>query len=109
MNARTGRMLQRFPRSLDVGATGARQSRDDRAPDDTGNGLDRLKIPVGRDRKPSFDHIHSQAVELQSQPHLFLLVHAATRRLLAVAKSRVENRYARSFWIHWLLPRGRAG
>ena len=79
MDPRTRRSLQCLPGALDVGTAGASQSRDNRTPHHPGNRLHRFKVAVGGDRKTSLDHIHTQAVELMSQPQLFLPVHAATR------------------------------
>ena len=50
------------------------------------------KSPSEAIGEPGLDYIHAQPVELMRQPQLFLLVHAASRRLLAIAKGRVEDR-----------------
>ena len=56
-----------------------------------GNRFHRFKIAVRSNRETCLDHIHTQAVELVRPAQLFLLVDAATRRLLSVAEGRVEN------------------
>ena len=60
------------------------------------------KSPSEAIGKTRLDHIHAQTVELVSQAQLFLLVHAAARRLLAIAKRGVENRDAGSLCASWI-------
>ena len=79
--------LQGLPGALDVGGAGARQAGDDGSPDRRGDRLHRLKVAIGGDGEAGLDHVHTQAVELVSQPQLLLHVHAATWRLLAVAQA----------------------
>src|SRR5262249_54281159 len=64
--------------------------------------LNRGKITVGGDGESRLDHIYPKAVELTRQAGLFLHIHAAARRLLAIAQSRVENR--NSIALHHKLP-----
>ena len=64
-----------------------------------GNGLHRGKVTIGGDWEACLDYIHTEAVELSSQPDLFLHIHAATRRLLAVAQGRIKNRNSGAFHI----------
>src|SRR5579862_7927153 len=91
MNARAGRILQGFPCTLNIGAAGASQSCNDRPANHFGDSLDRFEIAIGCDRKPGFNHIDAEAVELVRQTQFLLVVHAATRRLFAIAEGCVEN------------------
>src|SRR5262249_33239485 len=85
MDAGMSSVLKRFPGALDVKPAGPSQSGDDGAPDHSGNRLYRFKVAIGSDGEPGFNHIHTQAIELVRQTQLFLLVHAATGRLLSVS------------------------
>src|SRR5215831_10598063 len=97
VNARTGRMLEGFPRAFDIRAAGPGESCDDGAADHFRNRLDGLKIVVGCDRETGFDDVDAEAIELMGKVELFLLVHAAAGGLLAISKSRVEYRNSRFF------------
>src|SRR5581483_3503573 len=92
VNAGTSRVLQRFPGALDVWAASAGKPRDNGPPDRLRNRLHRLEVAIRGDRKSSLDYIHAQTVKLLRQSQLLLLVHAAARRLLAIAKRRIKNR-----------------
>src|SRR5580704_5756927 len=100
MNAWTCRVLQSFPVTLNVRTAGAGQSGDNRTPHHRGDRFHRLEVSIRSDGKTGLDHIHAQTVELMSQAQLFLLIHTATRRLLSVPKSRVENRDADALCSH---------
>src|SRR5258705_342763 len=81
-----------------------RPSRNDWPSDRRGNCLYRFEVAVGGNGKARFDHVHAEDIQLLSQAHFLLYVHAAARRLLAVAKCRVENGNA---WpIHGIHPPG---
>src|SRR5208283_2344219 len=95
VNARPRRPLQRLPGPVDVALAGASQARNDRTPYRGGNPLYRFKIAIGGNRKPSLNHIDPKAIELLGQVQLFLHIHTAARRLLAVPKRGVENSDAR--------------
>src|SRR5438477_5112764 len=56
--------------------------------------FDRREIAIRRDRKARLDNIDAQALELSRQAKLFLEIHRAARRLLAIPQSRVEDFYA---------------
>jgi hypothetical protein len=57
--------------------------------------LHRVEVAIGGDGEPGLDHVHAKAVELLGQAQLFLHIHAAARRLLAVTKRGVEDGDAR--------------
>ena len=99
MNAGPGGVLKRLPGALDVGSAGAGQAGDDGPPDGGGNRLHGGKVAFGSDGEAGFDDVNAQAVKLVRQSQLFLHVHAASRRLLAVAKSGVEYRDSCSFHV----------
>ena len=61
-----------------------------------------FEVAIGGDRESGFDHVHAEAVELLGQVQLFLHIHAAARRLLAVTKRGVEDGDARP--IHGFRP-----
>ena len=105
MDARAFRNPQGFPRALNVGPAGARQAGDDRSPYRRRNRLNRLEVAIGGNGEPGLDHVDAETVELVSQAQLFLLVHAAARRLFTVAKSRVKYRNACAIRGHNLLIR----
>ena len=85
-----------FPVTLDIGPAGTSQASDDGPAHYFRNRLHRLKVTIRRDGEPGLNHVHAQAVELMRQAQLFRPVHAATGRLLSVAKRGIENRYAGS-------------
>src|SRR5688572_25568118 len=95
MDARTGRLLQRAPRAIDVGGNGTRESGDDWPPHRAGHRAHRLVIAIGRNRESRFNDVHAQAIELLSETQLFRRGHAETGGLLAVAKRRIEDLDAR--------------
>ena len=97
MDARPGGSLEGLPGALDIGRAGAGQAGNDGTPDGGGNRLHRGKVAFRGDGEAGFDDIHAQAVELVRQPQLLLHVHAASRRLLAVAQGSVEYRDPCSF------------
>ena len=100
VNARTRCILQCLPGALNVGTAGASQASNDRTTHHRRDRPHRLEVTVRGDGETGLNHVHSQTVELVSQAQLFLLVHAATRRLLAIAKRGVENRDASALCGH---------
>ena len=92
VNARTLRLPQGFPGPLNVRAASARQAGNDGTAYDFGDRLHRLEVTLRGDREPGLDHVYTQAIKLVREPQFLLLVHAATRRLLAVPQRGVENR-----------------
>src|SRR5258706_13596419 len=99
------RSSQCLPGPVDVTRYSTRQSRNDWPSDRRGNCLYRFEVAVGGNGKARFDHVHAEDIQLLSQAHFLLYVHAAARRLLAVAKCRVENGNAWS--IHGIHPPGK--
>src|SRR5438128_12631758 len=97
MDARAGSALERLPRAFDIRGASTRQACNDRPVNCSRNRLYSREITGRGDGKSSLDHIHAQTVELVRQTQLFLHVHAATRRLLAIAQGGVEYRNLRSF------------
>src|SRR5215467_6189637 len=102
VNSRAYRGMQRLCRALDVMFRGTRQRRNNWTRHGSSHGLNRGEIAVGCDRKSRLNNIYPQAVELTRQADLFLHIHTAARRLLAVAQSRIKNR--NSIAVHHKLP-----
>ncbi len=102
VNARASRILQSFPGAFDIGPARPSQSGNDRPADQAGDGLDRCKIAVRGDGKTRLNHVDAEAVELVRQAQLLRMIHAATRRLLSIAKGRVKNGNARLLSSHGL-------
>ena len=94
MNAGMGCALERLPGALDILRAGTGKARDNGPPDNCGDCLNGGEITFRGDGKPGFDHVYAEAIELMGQAQFFLHVHAATRRLLAVAKCGIEYRDA---------------
>ena len=84
-------VLQRFPRAVDIARVAAGQSADRRSRNGRGNFSHRLKIADRSDRKSGFDHVDSQLGQFLCHLQLFVEVHAATGRLLAVTQGGVED------------------
>src|SRR3989454_7577975 len=106
MDARADSTLERLPRALDIRGASTREARNDRPANRSGDRLHSREITARGDGKPCLDHIHAQTVELVRQTQLFLHVHTAARRLLAIAQGGVEYRDARSFMPGILLGMG---
>jgi len=100
VDARGGCWLDGAGGGFNVFPFGSGESCDARALNFTCYGAHRFEIAVGCDRKASLDYVHSQSVELVRQTQLFLLVHAAARRLLSISKSGVEDLDARALCGH---------
>src|ERR1700693_3585369 len=95
MDARARGSLQRLPGAVNVAGTGTSQASDDGTPQRCGDTLHGFEVAVGGDGESGLDHVHAEAVELLGQAQLFLHIHAAARRLLAVTKRGVEDGDAR--------------
>jgi hypothetical protein len=91
VNAGTLRYPQRLPGARNILTASPRQPRYDRTSNDFRDSLYRLEVPFRGDWEPRFDHVHAQPIKLMRQPQLFLLIHAASRRLLAIAESGIED------------------
>ena len=65
--------------------------------------LHRLEVALARDREAGLDHVDAEPLELARDRELLVEVHAAARRLLAVAQRRVEDPDAVRSSLH---PRG---
>src|SRR6185437_10421385 len=92
VNTRADRCVQSVRGALKVVLGGTGQGGDDRARNCRCHGFHRHEVAVRGDGKPSLNHVHPEAVELQGKAHLLVHVHAATGRLLAVAQSGVKYR-----------------
>ena len=91
VDPRPTRRLDGPPRALDVHLARPRESADDRVLELLGNRPHRLEIPVAGNREARLDHVHPQPLQLSGEGELLLQIHAAARRLLAVAQGRVED------------------
>src|SRR5215469_4768412 len=107
VNARPGGLLQGFPGALYVFTSGAGQARDNGAPHRRGDGTYCLKVAIGGNRKPSFDYVYPQPIQLPRHAEFFFNVHAAAGRLLTIAQGRVEYRDPSPF--HFAVPPNRVG
>ena len=82
---------QGFPGTIDILVTTAGQAADGRAPHSIGDLAYRFKIAHGSDRKSGLDDVHAQIDQRLRNFELLAQIHAAARRLLAVAQGRVED------------------
>ena len=71
MNTKGFRHFQGFRRRINVFIHRAGQGADATVFDMTGNGLHRLEITGGRNRKAHFHYIHAQAFQRQSDLQFF--------------------------------------
>src|SRR5580692_7171939 len=94
MNARPRCDFEGFPRAFNVPGTGTGESSDNWTPHRSSNDSHGGEITFRSDGEPSLDDIDAQPVELMRHTQFLGYVHAATRRLFAVAQGRVENRDA---------------
>ncbi len=69
----------RLPRPLDIGRHRPAQSRHRHTLEAPGNLLDSLKISQRGDRKPRFNHIHSQPLQLPRHTEFLFEIHTASR------------------------------
>src|SRR5580765_9119463 len=97
MDSRPGSSLERAAGSFNVAGTTACKSRDYGAPNLSCQRPNRVEVPFRRDGKSCLDDVHSQAVELVPHAYLLFTVHAAPRRLLAIAQCGVE--YGDVVWL----------
>src|SRR5712692_1498156 len=88
------RRLERLQRSLDIQPYCPCQRRHLRPAKLPGDGLSGLEVALGGDREAGFQDVHTQLDELARHAQLVAGVHAAPRRLLAIAQGRVEDVYA---------------
>jgi hypothetical protein len=93
MDARAIGKLQRPRRHLDVLGFCARQRRDARLANGLRNRGNGRKIALRGHGKAGLDDVHAQVFQGMGHGELFLRGHRATRRLLAVAQSGVEECY----------------
>jgi len=91
VQARTHGADEGAGRGLDVLALGSAQRGHPAAAHLAGDGVHRLPFAVGGHREARLQHVDPQPLELAGQPQLLRPVHAAARRLLAVAQRRVED------------------
>src|SRR5438045_4143796 len=97
MNPRPDRRLQRLRPAFNVMTRSPRQYRDNRTRHRRRNGLHRREVPIRSDRETGLDNVNSQLIELPPQPDFLMHVHAAARRLLAVAERRIKNSNSLAF------------
>ena len=83
--------LQRLTCGIDILQPGACQGDHHGTLECVADIPDRLEIARRGGREPSFYGVHTQFVELMGHEELFLGVHRATWRLLAIAQRGVEN------------------
>ena len=91
VDARAAGTLYSRPRPVDVADRGAREAGDRRALALARDLPNRGEITLRCDREPGFDDVDPQRLELRRNAKLLFQVHRAPRRLLAIAKRRVEN------------------
>src|ERR1700682_1707186 len=101
MNPRAGGCFENPPGSLNVGPTTSRQGGNHGPANLARQEPYRVKVPLGCNRKPGFDDVHAQAVELTRHTHLLLAVHTATWRLFPVAQGRIEYGYVLWCYLIW--------
>ena len=104
VNARTARRFERACGGFDVLLLGARKAGNLRPTHLAGNQLNGCKVALGGNGKASLHHINAQRFQLPGHAQFFRGVHAASRRLLAVAQRRVEKLDA--FLTHAMFPVG---
>ena len=95
VDARPGRVPQRFPASVDVGDARPRKACDDRSgrtiADRACDRLHRLEVPLTGDGEACFDVVHTEPSQLLGDLELLAGVEGDPGRLLAVAQCRVED------------------
>src|ERR1700688_4374923 len=91
MDTRPCSSFQSLPGAFDIRTAGTGKSNDDGAANDAGNSPYRFKITVGGNGESGLDDINAETVQLMRQAQLFLVIHAATGRLLPVAQGGIEN------------------
>ena len=88
--------LEGLPGAIDVSRVAASQPGDHRSPNFLGDQPNRPRVIIGRDRKPSFHHIHTQRLELPGELELLAGSEREPWGLLAVAQGGVEDGQGRS-------------
>ena len=91
VDARAHGALERLRRALDVLSSGAREAADAGLLEIARHRAHRLEIALARDREARLDHVDAEPLELARERQLLVQVHAAARRLLAVAQRGVED------------------
>jgi len=85
------RLVDRAQRRVDVFLASAREADYGRPGDGLSDSMHRLEVAGRRSGEPALDDVDAQALELARDRDLFLDVHRATRRLLAIAQRGVED------------------
>jgi hypothetical protein len=91
VNARAGRSLESSGGGVDVLVHAAGQGGDAGTVNLGGDTLHGFEISLGGDGETGFDDVHSEAFKLMGDDELFVGVHAAAGRLLAIAQSGVKD------------------
>ncbi len=91
MDAVAGRGFDGAGGGLDVLAFTAGERGDAGAFYFAGDGADGVEVALGRDGETGFEHVDAEVRKLVSHAELFVVVHGATGRLLAVAEGRVKE------------------
>src|SRR5205085_1262389 len=95
MNAGLCRAFQRLPCARDVGAIAASQGGNPRAAHLSRYLLHGTKVAVGSNGKAGFHYVNAELLQLTRKAELLVHMHAAARRLLAIAQSGIEDGDAR--------------
>ncbi len=100
-----GGPFESFPSAIDVGVVASGQPTNGYSTHGIRDGPHRLKVPWRSDRKSCFDDVDSKIDESLSDFEFLREIHAATGRLLAIAKRCVEDSYGSHFGTlgHWKL------
>ena len=91
VDARTGRLVDRLERLIDVLLAGAREAQHDRFGHGLTYALHRLEVAGRGSGEAGLDNIDVEPFELARDRDLLLDVHGRAGRLLAVAERGVEN------------------
>src|SRR5512142_2100015 len=91
VNAGAFRTTDRLPRPVDVSLNRPAESRYRALFDYPRNSANRLKVSRRGNRKAGLNDIHPQSLKLLRHPDLFVPVHAAPRRLLAITQRGVKD------------------
>ena len=97
MNARVARGAQRGGGAKNVLFNGPAECRHRGIFAHIRHGLYRLKIPFGRDGKTRLDNVDTKSFQLPGHAYLFLKMHRAPRRLLAVTQRSIKDLYLLRF------------
>ena len=91
VNSTTVSTFNGFTGTFDISAPGARQTRNYWSPDLLRYSTHGLGIVLRRDRKTSLQHIHTERLELTSQPKLLWSIHRKAGCLFSVTKVSVRS------------------